>query len=210
MNRRMARTSVETAPLSFSLTPAPLCLRLNCMDICTSPKPSMQQEQQPPPQYQSVITSNSLSLLSLSHSQTDCSNQGLDQDESLLVSKLKRAALLPQVQTDNGETSAVSSSHRSSACPLHFSVFVHASGSFKGKVFAFTPWMLCIFSSKGEKKCSVNTTWVHFSPGKSLQGGAGNLYVNFTDWNLFMISYIVNLFMVQTDLKRSDGNSESF
>lgn len=48
------------------------------------------------------------------------------------------------------------------------------------------------------------------SPGKSLQGGAGNLYVNFTDWNLFMISYIVNLFMVQTDLKRNDGNSESF
>lgn len=92
MNRRMARTSVETAPLSFSLTLAPLCLRLNCMDICTSPKPSMQQEQQPSPQYQSIITSNSLSLLSLSlsHSQTDCSNQGLDQDELLLVSKLKK------------------------------------------------------------------------------------------------------------------------
>lgn len=160
MNGRMARTSVETAPPSLSLTPAPLCLRLNCMDICTSPKPSMQQEQQPSPQYQSTITSNSLSLLSLSlsHPQTDCSNQGLDQDEVL-----KRAALLPQVQTDNGGTSAVSSSPHSSACSLHFSVFVHASGSFKGKVFVFTPWMLCTFLSKGEKKCSANTTWVHFS-----------------------------------------------
>lgn len=46
--------------------------------------------------------------------------------------------------------------------------------------------------------------WVHFSPLRSLQDGAGNLYVNFTDWNLF-ISYIVNLFMVQIDLKRNNG-----
>lgn len=45
--------------------------------------------------------------------------------------------------------------------------------------------------------------------GKSLQDGAGYLYVNFTDCNLFMISYIVNLFMVQTDLKRNNGYSES-
>lgn len=52
--------------LSFFLSLAPLCLWLNCMDIRTSPKPSMQQEQQPSPQYQSIITSNSLSLFSLS------------------------------------------------------------------------------------------------------------------------------------------------
>lgn len=47
--------------------------------------------------------------LSLSLSHADSINQGLDQDELSLVSKMKRAALLPQVQTDNGETSSVSS-----------------------------------------------------------------------------------------------------
>lgn len=54
MNRRMACTSLETALFSFSLSLAALCLWLNCMDVRTSPKPSMQQEQQPSPQYQSI------------------------------------------------------------------------------------------------------------------------------------------------------------
>ncbi|KAM7376188.1 hypothetical protein PAMP_005932 [Pampus punctatissimus] len=64
------------------------------MDVCTSPKSSMQQ---PSPQYQSVITSNSLSLffpLSLSH--TDCINQGLDQEEVVNDVQNERAALPPQ------------------------------------------------------------------------------------------------------------------
>lgn len=60
---------------------------------------------------------------------------------------MKRAALLPQVQTDNGETifSLVIKSQ------LHLPVFVHASRGFKGKVVVFTPWMLCIFLSEEMK-----------------------------------------------------------
>lgn len=85
INRWMSWTSVETALFSFSLSLAALCLWLNCMDVRTCPKPSMQQEQQPSPQYQSInqsiIISNSLSLFCLSHFHTDCFNQGLDQEE---------------------------------------------------------------------------------------------------------------------------------
>lgn len=33
--------------------------------------------------------------------------------------------------------------------------------------------------------------------------------MDFTDWTVFMISYLVNLFVVQTDLKRNGGNGES-
>lgn len=43
----------------------------------------------------------------------------------------------------------------------------------------------------------------------SLLYGAAYLYVNFADWNLFMISYIINLFMVHYDLKRNNGYSET-
>lgn len=58
INRWMSWTSVETALFSFSLSLAALCLWLNCMDVRTCPKPSMQQEQQPSPQYQSINQSS--------------------------------------------------------------------------------------------------------------------------------------------------------
>ncbi len=138
MNCRMAWTSVESALFSFSLSLAALCLWLNCMDVRTSSKPSMQQEQQPSPQYQinqSIINSNSLSLFfSLSLSHTDCINQGLDQEE-----------VVTGVQNEKGCPTAAGPDRQwrdifslASKSQLHLPVFVHASRGFKGKVVVFT------------------------------------------------------------------------
>lgn len=135
-------------------------------------------------------------FLSQLHTQT-VSIRDLTRKESTSASNMKRAVLLPPVQTDHGDAFSLITGSMS-VCFLPVSV--QPPEVLKGKVVVFTPWMLSIFLSNGEKK--RNVMWVHFLfHGRSLEDGVGYLYVNFT--HLFMISYIVNLFMVQTDLRRN-------
>ena len=165
LNSRKAQTDVETSLFSFSLSLGALCLWLICMDVCTSPKPSMQQERQPSPQYLSIYLSINQSIdrsslaiaypfLSLSFSHTDCINQGLDQEE--VVTGVQNEKGCPSAAgPDRQWRDTFSLGIKSQLCPLHPPVFVDASRGFKGKVIVFTPWKLCIFLSKGKKKCSV-------------------------------------------------------
>lgn len=110
----------------FSPSLAALCLWLNCMDVRTSPKPSMQQEQQPSPQYQSIITSNSLSLFFLSHfSHTDCVNQGLDQEEVVTsVQNEKGCPPAPGPDRQWRDVFVLVIKLQLSLCPLHLHVSV--------------------------------------------------------------------------------------
>lgn len=97
--------------------------------------------------YQSIITSNSLPLfLCLSLSVTHRLNQsGTGPGRSCHhCPKMKRAALLPQVQTDNGETPAVWSLNHSFVC-LSLSTPPEV---LKGKVAVFTSRMLHVFFVK--------------------------------------------------------------
>lgn len=106
--------------------------------------------------YQSIITSNSLPLfLCLSLSVTHRLNQsgtGLGRS-CYRCPKMKRAALLPQVQTDNGETPAVSSLNHSSVCQLRVSVFVHSSRGFKRESRSvYITDASCFFVKRREEK----------------------------------------------------------
>lgn len=69
----------------------------------------------------------------------------------------------------------------------------------------FTPRMLCNFCQK-ERETKGHMPEDNLT---SLLYGAAYLYVNFADWNLFMISYIINLFMIHYDLKKNNGYSET-
>ncbi|KAK5857732.1 hypothetical protein PBY51_010957 [Eleginops maclovinus] len=87
------------------------------MDVRTSPQPSMQQEQQPSPQSQSIITSNSLFSLTLTRR---LSIRDWTRKKSPPGSKMENAALLPQVQTDNAARSLSAPLAHLCPCLLRF------------------------------------------------------------------------------------------
>lgn len=117
-------------------------------------KPSMQQEQQPSPQYQSIITSNSLSLFFLSHVHTQTvSIRDWTRKKSSSVQNEKGCPTAPGPGRQWRDVFSLVMKFLSVRY-IYLSLS-NASRGFKGKVVVFTPWMLCIFLSKGEKRCSA-------------------------------------------------------
>lgn len=122
-------------------------------------------------------------FLSPSLSHTDM-NQGLDQEGVVTgVQNEKRAALLPQVQTDSGGTPSVLSKDHSSVCSIYLSLST-ALEVFKGKSLCLHLDTLYFFV-KGRKEMQCAAANFNVGPlllcGKSLQDGAGYLYVKFRD-----------------------------
>lgn len=150
MNSRMARTSVETALLFLSVPGSSLPLAQLHGRPQSLQNQACSRSSNCHLNINQIITSNSLSFLSLSLSHTDCINQGLDQEDVVTgVQNEKGCPTAPG--PDRQWRDILSLIVNITAQP----VFVHASRGFKGKVVVFTPWMLCIFMSKGERKCNV-------------------------------------------------------
>lgn len=141
-------------------------------------KPSMQQEQQPSPQYQPIITSNSLLFLSLSF--THRPYQSGTGPGRRPLSTMKRAVL-----PAHGQSCQPILAH---LCLRRLPVSVHTSGGLKGK------WS-CLHRGCFLLLCQKERRLVLLFSEKSLQ-----IFIcEFYRLRLFMISYI-NLFMVQTDI----------
>lgn len=177
-----------------------------CMDMLHVPKkPSMQQEQQPSPRYQSVV------YLAIAHPfspaftlTAGCINQGLDWEEVVPAVQNENKGCPPASrsrQTTERHRRSRHSSH-SSLCPLRSPVLVPARPhGLKGKSSCLHRGCFVCFCQR-ERRRQPDVPW----DTRSFLGSLCKVDQFICEFYglkcIYDKLYIVNLFMVQTNLKR--------
>lgn len=145
-----------------------------CMDILHVPKkPSMQQEQQPSPRYQSVV------YLAIAHPfppsftlAAGCINQGLDWEEVVPAVQNENKGCPPASRSRQTTERHRRSSH-SSLRPLRSPVLVPARPQgLKGKSSCLHPGCFVCFCQRERRKAARRSVAHVLLPAKPLQGGS--------------------------------------